>query len=96
MSVEWVEIPPEDNEKLSMTTDELLEDAKRETERDFPAMSEGWKKLHALCARVYQQEEELKVLRENQMSSVNIALANWAKEQLEKGRIKLIVHENKA
>ncbi len=76
-----------------MSNEELYILAREEYE-EFPKMSRGWKALGALCARIYTQQIQINNLSRNQITDHNIALLNWAKRQLDLGRIALSVENN--
>lgn len=76
-----------------MTNEELCILAREEYE-EFPKMSNGWKAMGALCARIYTQQIQINNLSKNQITDHNVALLNWAKRQLDLGRIALSVENN--
>lgn len=83
-----------DSKDVTKMTNEELLSLKNETLEEFPKMSNGWKALRALGARIYTQQIEINELRNHQITDHNVALLEWAKRQLELGRIALSVENN--
>ena len=77
----------------NMTNEELYILAREEYE-EFPKMSNGWKAMGALCGRIYMQQIQINNLSRNQITDHNVALLEWAKRQLELGRIALSAENN--
>lgn len=77
------------NEEIIALRNECLD------EEGFREMSNGWKVMNALAARIYTQELQIRELSENQITDHNKALLMWAKQQLELGRITLKADNNK-
>lgn len=74
------------NEELYYLRDETLE--------GISEMPNVEKALNALAARIYTQQIEINELRDHQITDHNVALLEWAKRQLELGRIVLSVENN--
>lgn len=74
------------NEELYYLRDETLE--------GISEMPNVEKALNALAARIYTQQIEINNLSENQITDHNVVLLEWAKRQMELGRIALSVENN--